>query len=168
MSQAKENAMRPIKKNTGLPPRQGLYDPANEHDACGVGFVVNIHGEKSREIVRSGLEILVNLTHRGACGCDPLTGDGAGILVQIPQDFFGAKAAELGIALPAAGEYGVGTLFLPCDADERRTCEEMFEAIVAEEGQVFLGWRDVPVDSSVIGQTARDVEPVIRQMFIAR
>lgn len=168
MSQAKENAMRPIKKNTGLPPRQGLYDPANEHDACGVGFVVNIHGEKSHDIVRSGLEILVNLTHRGACGCDPLTGDGAGILVQIPQDFFRAKATEAGINLPSAGEYGVGTLFLPCDAGERRTCEEMFEAIVADEGQTFLGWRDVPVDSSVIGRTARDVEPVIRQMFVAR
>ncbi len=168
MSQAKENAMRSIKKNLGLPPRQGLYDPANEHDACGVGFVVNMHGEKSHEIVRWGLEILVNLTHRGACGCDPLTGDGAGILVQIPQDFFHAKAAENGIKLPPVGEYGVGTLFLPRDAAERRTCAEMFEEIVADEGQVLLGWRDVPVDSSVIGVTAHDVEPVIRQMFIAR
>src|SRR4029078_11477327 len=118
---------------------QGLYDPAQEHDACRVGFVVNMHGKKSHNIVRSGLEILVNLTHRGACGCDPLTGDGAGILVQIPQDFFHAKAAEAGIKLPAAGEYGVGTLFLPCDADERRTCEEMFDEIVAEAGRTLPG-----------------------------
>ena len=90
-------------RTTGLPAKQGLYDPANEHDACGVGFVVNIRGEKSHQIVRSGLEILVNLTHRGACGCDPLTGDGAGILTQMPHEFFAAKAAELGITLPAAG-----------------------------------------------------------------
>ncbi len=160
--------MRPIKKNTGLPPQQGLYDPALEHDACGVGFVVNIRGEKSHQMVRSGLEILVNLTHRGACGCDPLTGDGAGILTQIPHELFAAKAAELGITLPPPGDYGVGTLFLPRQDDERRHCEQRFEAIVAEEGQVFLGWRDVPIDNRVLGRTARDVEPVIRQMFVAR
>src|SRR3954451_24286438 len=100
MSQAEGQAMRPIKKNTGPPPKQGLYDPALEHDACGVGFVVNIRGDKSHQIVRSGLEILVNLTHRGACGCDPLTGDGAGILTQIPHDYFVAKAAECGFNLP--------------------------------------------------------------------
>jgi len=160
--------MSPLLKNNGLPPRQGLYDPAQEHDACGVGFVVNIRGEKSHEIVRSGLEILVNLTHRGACGCDPLTGDGAGILTQIPHDFFAAKAAEAGIKLPPPGQYGVGTLFLPRDEQERRHCEERFEAITTEEGQKFLGWRDVPIDNGVLGQTARDVEPVIRQMFISR
>ena len=157
-----------IKKNFGPPARQGLYDPANEHDACGVGFVVNIRGEKSHQIVRSGLEILVNLAHRGACGCDPLTGDGAGILTQIPHDFFAAKAQELGFALPAPGEYGIGTIFLPRDEAERRHCLERFEAIVAEEDQEFLGWRDVPIDNNVLGQTARDVEPVIRQMFVAR
>src|SRR3954464_11099476 len=105
--------MRESERTYGPPPKQGLYDPANEHDACGVGFVVNIRGEKSHQIVRSGLEILVNLTHRGACGCDPLTGDGAGILTQIPDELFRAKAAELGIALPSRGAYGVGTLFLP-------------------------------------------------------
>jgi glutamate synthase (ferredoxin) len=168
MSQAKEPAMRPIKKNNGLPPRQGLYDPAFEHDACGVGFVVDIRGEKSHQIVRSGLEILVNLTHRGACGCDPLTGDGAGILTQIPHELFAVRAAELGITLPSPGDYGLGTMFLPCDQDEKQHCLDRFEAIVAEEGQVFLGWRDVPIDNSVLGQTARDVEPVIRQMFVAR
>jgi glutamate synthase domain-containing protein 2/glutamate synthase domain-containing protein 1/glutamate synthase domain-containing protein 3 len=160
--------MRPIMKNTGLPPKQGLYDPAQEHDACGVGFVVDMRGEKSHQIVRSGLEILVNLTHRGACGCDPLTGDGAGILTQIPHALFQAKAAELGIALPEPGDYGIGTLFLPREASERRHCEQRLEAIAAEEGQVFLGWRDVPIDSRVLGRTARDVEPMIRQMFIAR
>ncbi len=168
MSEAKEYAMQPIQKNRGLPPKQGLYDPAMEHDACGVGFVVNIRGEKSHEIVRSGLEILVNLTHRGACGCDPLTGDGAGILTQIPHELFAAKAAELGITLPAPGEYGIGTMFLPRDEAERLHCEERFEAITAVEGLIFLGWRDVPIDNSVLGRTARDVEPMIRQMFIAR
>src|SRR5580704_13098958 len=99
----------------GLPERDGLYDPAYEHDACGVGFVVNMRGEKSHQIVRSGLEILVNLTHRGACGCDPLTGDGAGFLTQIPHEFFKASCKDLGIDLPAPGEYGVGTVFLPPD-----------------------------------------------------
>ncbi len=94
---------------------EGLYDPATEHDACGVGFVVNMHGHKSHEIVRQGLEILVNLTHRGACGCDPLTGDGAGILLQMPHDFFAAKLAEQGITLPAPGNYGIGNMFLPPD-----------------------------------------------------
>ncbi len=160
--------MRPIKKNTGLPAKQGLYDPQLEHDACGVGFVVNIRGEKSHEIVRSGLEILVNLTHRGACGCDPLTGDGAGILTQIPHDFFQAKAAEIGVALPSIGDYGIGTIFLPRDEEERRYCLERFEKITAEEGQRFLGWRDVPIDNSVLGSSARDVEPMICQMFVGR
>jgi len=168
MKEVKENAMRPIKKNTGPPAKQGLYDPSLEHDACGVGFVVNIRGEKSHQIVRWGLEILVNLTHRGACGCDPLTGDGAGILTQIPHDFFATKAAELGIKLPSAGDYGVGAMFLPRDDNQRHHCEARFEALAAEEGLVFLGWRDVPIDNSVLGQTARDVEPMIRQMFVGR
>ncbi|HTU24382.1 MAG TPA: glutamate synthase central domain-containing protein, partial [Pirellulales bacterium] len=152
----------------GLPPRQGMYDPAQEHDACGVGFVVNIQGEKSHALVRSGLEILVNLTHRGACGCDPLTGDGAGILTQLPHEFFAAKAAEAGFELPPVGSYGIGPIFLPRTAGERRWCEERLETIVADEGQTVLGWRDVPVDNAVLGRTARDVEPFIRQVFIAR
>ena len=153
----------------GLPPRQGLYDPANEHDACGVGFVVNMHGQKSHEIVRAGLEILVNLTHRGACGCDPLTGDGAGILTQMPDAFFRAIVKEeLDVALPAAGDYGAGAVFLPRESGEQRFCEQRLETIVAEEGQQVLGWRDVPIDNRPIGGTARDVEPVIRQLFIAR
>ncbi len=160
--------MREIQTNRGLPPQQGLYDPAFEHDACGVGFVVNIAGQKSHAIIKSGLEILVNLTHRGACGCDPLTGDGAGILTQIPHDFFAAKAAECGFALPAPGDYGVGAVFLPPDEGQRCHCQTRLAEIIAEEGQQLLGWRDVPIDNSVLGQTARDVEPLIRQVFIAR
>ncbi len=160
--------MQPKHYPIGPPAGQGLYDPANEHDACGVGFVVNMRGEKSHDIVRWGLEILVNLTHRGACGCDPLTGDGAGILTQIPHDFFQAKAGELNIELPPRGDYGIGVVFLPNDDEQRHFCEAEFERIVAAEGQVFLGWRDVPVDNSVLGVTARAVEPTIRQVFIAR
>jgi len=155
-------------KNQGLPPREGLYDPENEHDACGVGFVVDIKGRKSHEIVRSGLEILVNLTHRGATGCDPLTGDGAGILTQIPHDFFAAKCDEIGIKLPEQGDYGLGFVFLPNDPAERKWCVDLFEKFIAEEGQTLLGWRDVPVDNEHIGWSARDVEPVMKQVFIAR
>ncbi len=154
--------------NQGLPPREGLYDPENEHDACGVGFVVDIKGRQSHEIVRRGLEILVNLTHRGATGCDPLTGDGAGIITQIPHGFFAAKAEEAGFKLPAPGEYGIGFVFLPNDAEERTFCVELLEKFIAEEGQTLLGWRDVPVDNEHIGWSARDVEPVMKQVFIAR
>ena len=152
----------------GLPPHEGLYDPENEHDACGVGFVVDIKGRKSHEIVRRGLEILVNLTHRGATGCDPLTGDGAGIITQIPHDFFAAKAEEAGFKLPAPGEYGIGFVFLPNDEAERKFCIDLLEKFIAEEGQTLLGWRDVPVDNEHIGWSARDVEPVMKQIFIAR
>ena len=152
-----------------LPDRAtGLYDPAHEHDACGVGFVVNIQGEKSHLIVQSGLEILVNLTHRGACGCDPLTGDGAGILTQMPDGFFRPVAAELGMHLPPEGDYAVGCVFLPRDKTERAHCERRLERLIGEEGQKFLGWRNVPIDSRVIGRTAQAVEPRIRQAFIAR
>jgi glutamate synthase domain-containing protein 1 len=147
---------------------QGLYDPAQEHDACGVGFVANLRGEKSHLIVQSGLEILVNLTHRGACGCDPLTGDGAGILTQIPDGFFRAECAQLGFELPAAGDYGIGSVFLPQDLAERRFCEQTLEKFAVAEGQRLLGWRDIPIDNSHIGQTAREVEPFMRQVFIAR
>ncbi len=160
--------MRKIQPNQGPPAKQGLYDPAHEHDACGVGFVVNMRGEQSHEIVRSGLEILVNLTHRGACGCDPLTGDGAGILTQIPDGFFREQAARLGVTLPAKGDYGVGTLFLPRDTSERRYCEARMEAIAIEEGQQLVAWRTVPIDNRVLGPTAQDVEPVIKQFFIVR
>ena len=152
----------------GLPPKQGLYDPAHEKDSCGIGFVVNIKGGKSHSIVQKGLQVLENLAHRGAQGCDPCTGDGAGILLQVPHEFLKRAAADVRVVLPNAGEYGVGMVFLPSDAASRKQCETLFEKIVAEEGARLLGWRDVPVKSDVIGEQARRTEPAIRQMFIAR
>jgi glutamate synthase (NADPH/NADH) large chain len=148
------------------PAANGLYSPEFEHDACGVGFVAHIKGKRSHDIVEKGLQILDNLEHRGACGCDPETGDGAGILVQIPDDFLRREGAALGIALPPAGAYGVAMTFLPQDASERACCEALVERIVRREGQHFLGWRDVPVDSTKIGRQARENEPRIRQFFI--
>jgi glutamate synthase domain-containing protein 2/glutamate synthase domain-containing protein 1/glutamate synthase domain-containing protein 3 len=155
-------------RSPGLPPAQGLYDPANEHDACGVGFVVNLHGRKSHAIVRQGLEVLENLTHRGACGCDPLTGDGAGILMQMPHEFFAAVTPQAGIKLPPSGDYSVGNVFLPPSEGDREACEQFFEKICREEGLEFLGWRTVPTDNRSIGGTAREVEPVVRQAFVGR
>ncbi len=152
----------------GLPPAQGLYDPANEHDACGVGFVVNMFGRRSHRIVEQGLEVLENLTHRGACGCDPLTGDGAGILVQLSHDFFAVAAPHAGIKLPAAGDWATGNIFLPPSEGDREAAEAFFEKVCREEGLDFLGWRTVPTDNSSIGGTARDVEPFIRQAFVGR
>ena len=149
-----------------IPQSQGLYNPEHEHDACGVGFVVNIKGVRSHDIVRKGLQVLDNLTHRGACGCDPLTGDGAGVLMQIPHEFFEREAEKIGIKLPAPGAYGVGMVFMPLDGKKRRACEEIFERIVAEEGQNFLGWRDVPTDPAQCGEIARQGLPAIRQIFI--
>jgi glutamate synthase domain-containing protein 2/glutamate synthase domain-containing protein 1/glutamate synthase domain-containing protein 3 len=142
---------------------QGLYDPRHEHDACGMGFIVNLKGEKSHGIVEKGLEILKNLQHRGACGCDPETGDGAGILIQIPHEFF---ARELPFALPAAGFYGVGMMFLPVEPRERLLCEGAVERIAREEGLEVLGWRDTPVDSDAIGRQARATQPYIEQLFL--
>ncbi|MGH7813938.1 MAG: glutamate synthase large subunit [Candidatus Binataceae bacterium] len=150
-----------------IPKARGLYDPAYEHDACGVGFVVNIAGERSHRIVQDALTVLDNLTHRGATGCDPRTGDGAGILIQIPHEFFAREAAALDFELPAPGKYGVGQAFLPLDAEKRKRCEAAFERIVKEEGQRMLGWRDVPVVESECGDIARRGMPAIRQVFIA-
>jgi glutamate synthase (NADPH/NADH) large chain len=149
-----------------LPQRQGLYDPANEHDACGVGFVAHIKNQKSHAIVAQGLQILKNLEHRGATGYDPLLGDGAGILIQIPDGFFRAEMARQGVTLPPAGAYGVGMMFLPRNAESRRACEAAIERTVRYEGQVLLGWRDVPCDNAGLAQAARNIEPVIRQVFI--
>ncbi len=151
-----------------LPPKQGLYDPKHEHDACGVGFVANIHGKKSHQLVEQGLKILENLTHRGAVGADPLAGDGAGILIQMPDSFLRDRAKELGFSLPPAGEFGVGSVFLPQDPIERQTVEKLFAQMVQEEGQTLLGWRDVPVDSSGLGESVKKVEPFIRQVFVGR
>jgi glutamate synthase domain-containing protein 2/glutamate synthase domain-containing protein 1/glutamate synthase domain-containing protein 3 len=145
-----------------------MYDPANEHDACGVGFVVNIKGQRSHDILRSGLEILVNLSHRGACGCDPLTGDGCGVLTQMPDELLRDKMGEIDVALPPRGEYGAGAVFLPRDEAQRLFCQRRLEELIAEEGQTFLGWREVPVDNRALGWLARSVEPVIQQLFIGR
>ena len=150
----------------GCPPKQGLYDPAREKDNCGVGFIAHIKGEQSHDIVLKGLEILDNLTHRGAVGADPRTGDGAGILIQISHDFFVRVCGEQGISLPEAGKYGIGMMFLPSHAEERKTCEKIIEEKIAEGGQKLLGWRDVPVDPESVGDSARAVMPSIRQVFI--
>jgi glutamate synthase (NADPH/NADH) large chain len=150
------------------PPAQGLYDPGHEHDACGVGFIAHIKGTKSHSIVQNGLEILENLTHRGATGYDPLLGDGAGILLQIPDDFLRGECRRNGISLPAPGEYGVGMVFLPKDPDARAGIEALLDQYVKAEGQTLLGWRDVPVDNSRLSEATIEVEPVIRQVFIGR
>ena len=150
----------------GLPAAQGLYDPRHEHDACGVGFVANLEGKPSHNIIRKGLQILINLTHRGACGCDPDTGDGAGILMQIPHAFFEREALRLGFHLPGLGEYGVGMIFLPVEPHERILCEGILERIVQEEGLTLLGWRDIPTNAAVIGRLARGSQPYIEQIFV--
>jgi glutamate synthase (ferredoxin) len=158
----------PFHSQNGLPPKQGLYDPAYEKDACGVGFVVNIKGKKSHQIVRRAMTVLVNLNHRGACGCEANTGDGAGINLQIPDKFLRRVAGELGMTLPSLGDYGIGMIFLPKDEQARRICEQRFEEIIQQEGQHILGWRTVPTDNSSLGETAKSGEPFIRQIFIAR
>jgi glutamate synthase domain-containing protein 1 len=150
------------------PSKQGLYDPYYEHDACGVGFVVNLKGRKSHALVQQAIQVLLNLEHRGACGCEKNTGDGAGILLQTPHRFLAQECDKLGIALPEYGAYGVGLVFLPTDADDRQQCEQIFEQIVAEEGCTVLGWRTVPTDNSTLGPSARAVQPMIRQIFISR
>ena len=150
------------------PPVRGLYDPQYEHDACGVGFVVDIKGRKSHEIITHALTILKNLIHRGACGCEENTGDGVGILTQMPDTFFQRICGELGIALPKFGHYGTGLVFLPRDPEQSRQCQAMIEEIVDGEGQMVLGWRDVPTDDSDLGPTAKEGEPTFRQIFIGR
>ena len=150
-----------------FPEKQGLYDPRHEHDACGVGFVAHIKGQQSHAIVRQGLQVLENLTHRGAVGADPLAGDGAGILIQVPDNFLREECAAPGIELPAPGRYAVGMIFLPQQDQTRAECEALIERLIDEEDQVLLGWRDVPTDNSGLGQSVKDVEPVIRQLFIS-
>lgn len=166
---------RPLKKaqNTqanlrnGLPARQGLYDPANEHDACGIGFVANIKNVKSHDIVRDGLTILENLEHRGAVGADPKAGDGVGMLLQIPDAFMRKVTSGLGFELPAEGSYGIGMIFLPPDDACRAKIEDIVVRNITAQGHTLLGWRDVPVDNSDLGYSVVPTEPVIRQFFIA-
>jgi glutamate synthase (ferredoxin) len=154
--------------NSNAPVKQGLYDPQFEHDACGVGFIVHKSGKKSHAIVEQGLTILENLEHRGACGCETNTGDGAGILLQIPHKFLVKVAAAANITLPAAGQYGVGQIYASPDRDARKNGREIFEKLVASEGLKVLGWRDVPTDNSTLGATAQSSEPFMQQVFIAR
>ncbi|MGA2673852.1 MAG: glutamate synthase large subunit [Terracidiphilus sp.] len=149
------------------PQPQGLYHPRNEHDACGMGLVASIRGEKSHDIIRKGLEVLINLTHRGAAGCDPETGDGAGILIQIPHVFFARECGELGIQLPATGAYGVAMCFLPVEKHSRLQCEGVFERIAQEEGLTVLGWRDTPINGDAVGREARASQPYIEQLFVS-
>ena len=147
----------------------GLYDPANEHDACGVGFVAHIKGQKSHAIVQQGLKILENLDHRGAVGADPLMGDGAGLLIQIPDQLYREEMAQQGVALPPAGEYGVGFVFLPKEHASRLACQQEMERAIKAEGQVLLGWRDVPVNRDMpMSPAVREKEPIMRQVFIGR
>src|SRR5580698_8371345 len=158
--------MSRVSRQNGIPSAQGLYDPAQEHDACGIGFVASVRGEKSHAIVRDGIQVLLNLAHRGACGCDAETGDGAGILIQIPHKFYARECAKLGFDLPAPGAYGVGMTFLPVEKHARLQCEGILERIVREEGLTVLGWRDTPVFASAIGRVARASQPYIQQIFV--
>jgi glutamate synthase (NADPH/NADH) large chain len=152
----------------GLPLAQGLYDPRNEHDSCGVGFIVDLKGRKSHQIVRDGLTALNNLNHRGACGCENNTGDGAGLLIQIPHEFFVSRCRPLGITLPAAEYYGVGAFFTSPAGSQQKFGIELFESIVKDEGQDILGWRQIATDASKLGDSARQVEPVMWHAFVGR
>ncbi len=148
------------------PAAAGLYDPAHEHDACGVGFVVHVKGRKSHEVIEKGLQVLVNLLHRGACGCEANTGDGAGILIQMPDGFLRKATGPLGLTLPEAGRYGAGLVFLPHDAAEQAVVRALVERIVGEEGQVVLGWRVVPTDGAMLGASALAAKPRMEQVFV--
>ncbi|MGD0871235.1 MAG: glutamate synthase large subunit [Bryobacteraceae bacterium] len=153
---------------SGLPSAQGLYHPGLEHDACGIGFVAQVQGKASHDIIVKGIQVLINLAHRGACGCDPETGDGAGVSIQIPHRFFVRECGRLGFTLPPSGEYGVGMTFLPVEPLHRRECEGVIERVVREEGLGVLGWRDTPIDGTAIGRVARGSQPYIQQIFVAR
>ncbi|WP_084731672.1 glutamate synthase large subunit [Microvirga vignae] len=155
-------------RDPGLPPAQGLYDPSNEQDSCGVGFIADMKNRKSHDIVEQGLSILHNLDHRGAVGADPKMGDGCGILVQIPHKFFAAECAKVGIWLPEEGQYGVGHLFMPRNPEGFKLVEEIVSKAIADEGLQVLGWREVPVDSSDLGESVKATEPLHRQIFIGK
>ncbi len=152
----------------GVPPARGLYDPALDKDSCGVGFIADIKGKKSHQIVKDAITILLNLEHRGAVGADPRAGDGAGILVQIPHKFLAKEAKRLGFTLPAPGEYAVGALFLPHEPERQKEIVDIYEEVVADEGMRILGWRDVPTDNSTLGVSVKPTEPVHRQVFIGQ
>ncbi|MGN6117733.1 MAG: glutamate synthase subunit alpha, partial [Nitrobacter sp.] len=163
-----ETAQVSTTEHTWRPPAEGLYDLSQEKDSCGVGFIANIKGQKSHQIVSDAIGILCNLEHRGAVGADPRAGDGAGILVQIPHGFFSRKARELGFALPAPGEYAVGALFMPRDTAWRKVIQSIIADQIKAEGLTLLGWRDVPTDNSSLGVTVKPTEPHNMQVFIGR
>src|SRR6188474_2330802 len=171
MSERKRNAAfagRGSTADPGTPFAQGLYDPALDKDSCGVGFIADIKGRKSHQLIEDGLRILCNLEHRGAVGADPRMGDGAGILVQIPHKFFAKKTAELGFKLPAAGDYAVGYLFMPQDPNWRQIIRDIYAEVIAREKLTLLGWRDVPTDNSTLGESVKPTEPKHMQVFIGR
>ena len=153
---------------TGYPERQGLYDPKNERDACGFGFVVDVKGRASHEIVEQALSVLLNLEHRGAAGAEKNTGDGAGLLLQTPHDFLEMEAAKRGLKLPRPGHYAAGMVFLPPNESGQEACARVFEQVVRDEGQQVIGWRDVPTDNSALGPSARASQPLIRQILVGR
>jgi glutamate synthase (ferredoxin) len=167
LTQLNENDRR-AQTSISAPPKQGLYDPQFEHDSCGVGFLVHIKGKKSHGIVTAALQILLNLDHRGAVGCEPNTGDGAGILMQVPHEFLVKAAEKLGFKLPAPGQYGVGMLFMPPNPAEREGVKAALAKIISDEGQTLLGWRDIPTDNSSLGNGAKNSEPFMMQVFVGR
>jgi len=152
---------------SNFPQKQGLYDPQNEHDSCGVGFVVNIDGSQSHTIIEKGIEVLVNLLHRGATGGDPNTGDGAGILLQVPDKFFRRECKKMDVPLPEAGAYGVGVVFFPPQRGEQKECQKIFDKVIGQEGLTMLGWREVPIQSEALGEQARKEQPLIYQCFVS-
>src|SRR6266436_2776711 len=157
-----------LREHSWRPPAEGMYDTSLEKDSCGVGFIANIKGKKSRQIISDALSILCNLEHRGAVGADPRAGDGAGILVQIPHAFFARKAAEIGFQLPKPGEYAVGALFMPKETAWRNVIKGIIAQQIKAEGLILLGWREVPTDNSSLGETVKPTEPTHMQVFIAR
>src|ERR1700742_5248216 len=158
----------PAHEHTWRPPAEGMYDLSLEKDSCGVGFIANIKGHKSHQIISDAINILCNLEHRGAVGADPRAGDGAGILVQIPHAFFARKAAELGFKLPKPGEYAIGALFMPKDTAWRNVIQSIIADQIKDEGLKLLGWRDVPTDNTSLGETVKPTEPANMQVFIER
>src|SRR5688500_2470853 len=168
MSAATDSKPEVAREHTWRPPAEGLYDLSLEKDSCGVGFIANIKGRKSHQIVSDAISILCNLEHRGAVGADPRAGDGAGILVQIPHVFFARKANELGFTLPSAGEYAVGALFMPRETAWREIIRSIIADQVKAEGLTLLGWREVPTDNSSLGDTVKPTEPANMQVFIGR
>src|SRR6267154_2426063 len=156
------------REHTWRPAAKGMYDPSLEKDSCGVGFIANMKGKKSHQIVSDAISILCNREHRGAVGADPRAGDGAGILVQIPHAFFVRKAAEIGFQLPNPGEYAIGALFMPRETAWRKVITSIIADQIKQEGLMLLGWRDVPTDNSSLGETVKPTEPANMQVFIGR